>query len=119
MPAGTCDPASRGEEYTEFEQAQGGAGEVTVYGRYGWDGVSTKATGCVGELLMLRLTNNAAETYWVHFMGPEGSTPKTIQMDPGTLDVLEGAELEAHGLYLNTDVGGMYINTSPTPPSSM
>lgn len=38
MPIGTCDPASRGEAFNVFEQAQGDAGEVLLTVRYGWDG---------------------------------------------------------------------------------
>ena len=37
MPAGTCDPATRGEPYNQLFQAVAN-GEVEIEVRYGWDG---------------------------------------------------------------------------------
>jgi hypothetical protein len=116
MPLGTCDPASRGQAYNEFETAFYG-GAVIVKGRYGWDGVSTKATGCDGPLLRLQGINTSpTNTYWAWFLGRNGQA-RSIQMAPGFNQVVQGATLANNGFVNYSDVeAGLTITDSPISP---
>lgn len=119
MPNGTCDPASRGMTYNEGMLAVDN-GAVTVTYRYGWDGVSTldSATGCVGPILYISGTNNSQFTYYAHFAGRKG-TWRTVQINPGqTLTFDKTGQLKQAGFNDSTDVEGLVINQSSTPPSS-
>jgi hypothetical protein len=117
MPAGTCDPASRGAAYNEGEFAVAGGAVVVPY-RYGWDGPSTMETGCVGPLQMVSGTNNSTQTYYAHFQGRKG-TWRRVQLDPGqSVTYDKTGQLKQAGLIDNTDLDGLYITTDPNPPSN-
>ena len=120
MPIGTCDPASRGDAYNSGELAIDN-GNVTIEYRYGWDGTSTRETGCVGPFVQgtgagnrwaLRAVNNSQITYWAHFTGKRG-TPRTIQMDPGFNQTYTVTQLNNNGFLDNTDLDELSITTTP------
>ncbi|HEY9418111.1 MAG TPA: hypothetical protein VIQ30_25405 [Pseudonocardia sp.] len=115
MPEGTCDPATRGAAYNEFVQM---SGPVTIYGRYGWDGVSVKPD-CDGPVLLLRGTNaSATETWYVHFKGRRG-TWRAVPLAPGeTREVTANNQLRQLGLADASDLEGIYITQSQAPPST-
>lgn len=115
MPEGTCDPATRGAEYNEIEMETFG---VTVYGRYGWDGVSTKETGCDGPVSLVRATNaNVADTWYVHFQG-QSNTWRTITLAPGETREIVQPELTQLGLDSYADLRGLYVSDEANPPSN-
>lgn len=111
---GTCDPATRGMAYNEMQQVEG---PVEVYVRYGWDGVSTRETGCDGPVLLLRGTNTSAtETWYGHFQGRKG-TWVLVTLAPGqVVQVTSSGTLKQMALSNRSDLDGLYIDNSPTPP---
>lgn len=118
MPIGTCDPASRGDAYNEGQFAQGENGAVVVTYRYGWDGTSTRETGCIGPLIYLSGTNNSAVTYYAHFQGRRGQW-RRVELAPGaTVTESNRQKLRQQGFETNQDVEGLYITTDPNPPSN-
>src|SRR5687767_9641608 len=100
-----CDPAANGAEYNEVVLAAGENGDVTVTYRYGWDGVSTKETGCVGPLIYVSGVNNSATTtYYAHFQGRRG-TWRRISLAPGqTLEEDRPNRLRAMGFDDSSDM---------------
>lgn len=118
MPTGTCDPASRGDAYNEGQLAAGEAGEVVVTYRYGWDGVSTRETGCVGDVIYVSGTNNSATTtYYAHFQGRRGRWLR-VELAPGeTMTEDRRQRLRQLGFETNQDVEGLYITRDPSPPT--
>jgi hypothetical protein len=119
MPAGTCDPASRGDTWNSGQlDIDGGdtRGGVSVDYRYGWDGVSTRATGCVGPLNRIRVRSGASVVYYAHFQGRRG-TWRRVQIDPGDNRTVGAAALTAAGFQDNTDLEGLYITQDPNPPT--
>lgn len=117
MPSGTCDPASRGQTYNEVTLASGNNGDVVVTYRFGWDGVSTFQTGCVGPLLYLSGTNNSeTTTYYAHFQGRRGQWRK-VALEPGeTMTEDRPQRLRALGFDDSRDVEGLLITADPNPP---
>lgn len=112
MPGGTCDPASRGREYDEFVQMQG---PVTIYGEYGWDGVSVRPD-CDGPVSLLRGTNESPDEMWyVHFQGTS-NTWRTLELQPNSVREIIQPELTTLGLANASDLSGLYITQSPNPP---
>lgn len=115
MPTGTCDPASRGQTWNEAEQTFGTAGSITY--RYGWDGVSTKETGCVGPLNRVQVVNGNPETWYAHFQGKRG-TWRRIVLDAGVSRSYTSGQLQSQGFIDNTDLEGLYLTTDPLPPTT-
>jgi len=113
MPGGTCDPASRGLDHDEFVQMKG---PVTVYGEYGWDGVSVRPD-CNGPVSLLRATNTSTEdTWYAHFQGRNLSW-STLTLLPETVrEITDPVELEQLGMANSADLEGLNISQSPTPP---
>ncbi len=116
MPIGTCDPATRGQSYNEFEIAYFN-GAVVVKGRYGWDGVSTRETGCDGPLLRIQGINTTPDkTYWAWFLGRNGQA-RSIEMPPGFNSIAQGAVLTGQGFNDYSDVeAGITITDSAVNP---
>lgn len=119
MPAGTCDPASRGQVFNSGEMQ---IGPILVEYRYGWDGESTRETGCVGPLQRIRVTNQSpigvwpAQTWYVHLKGRRGQ-PKVFELPAGFTDTFNAAALATRGLLDNTDLEDLNITDSPIPPT--
>jgi len=113
MPEGTCDPATRGAAYNEMVQEEG---PITIYARYGWDGVSIKPD-CDGPVLLVRGTNvSTTETWYVHFKGRRG-TWVNVPLAPGEVrEVTSSGQLRQLGLPNASDLEGIYINKDPNPP---
>lgn len=117
MPAGTCDPASVG--LTEWSGAQQ-VGPCLIEYTYGWDGVSVRPD-CIGPLTEVVVTNQSpigvwpAATWYVHLKGRRGS-PKVLDIAPGTVDRIPRGQLVSRGIIDNTDLEGMRLTDSPTPP---
>lgn len=120
MPEGTCDPATRGALYNEGELAieqseEYPRGAVTLSYRYGWDGVSAKPD-CVGPLLRIRVVNNTSDTWYAHFQGRRG-TWRRVTLDPNETRNVGQQALTNAGFIDNTDLEGLYITRSTTPPT--
>lgn len=113
MPGGTCDPASRGLEYDEFAQM---SGPVSIYGQYGWDGVSVRPE-CDGPVSLLRGTNESdTDTWYVHFQGRVGAW-RTLSLAPGEVrEITDSTELQELRLANASDLEGIYISRSAEPP---
>lgn len=117
MPSGTCDPASRGASFNEGEFAVDN-NAVSVYYRYGWDGVSTRDTdvGCVGPLTRVVVRSSSEFTYYAHFQGRRGQW-RRIVLDPGVTRTYNQQQLSNAGFEDNTDLEGLFITRDPNPPS--
>ena len=125
MPIGTCDPASRGDA---FNSAELQFGPVNVKYRFGWDGVSTRETGCVGPLVQgtgagnrwaVAVANTSqTETWYVHFKGRRGQ-PKVFELPPGFSDTFTVTQLANRGFDDSTDLEDLRITNSATPPQSL
>lgn len=115
MPAGTCDPASRGATYNEFE-VDWFEGAVVIKGRFGWDGVSTKATGCDGPLSQLTGINTTPDTtYYAWFLGKNG-VARSIQMPPGFNQTVTNPQLRNQGFRNYSDCDGITVTETNVSP---
>jgi hypothetical protein len=114
MPIGTCDPATRGASFNEFEVAFF-QGAVIMKGRFGWDGVSTKATGCDGPLIRLQGINTTQQTYYAWFLAKNG-TARSITMGPGFNQIVTQPTLGNQGFNNYSDTDGIDITDSPVSP---
>lgn len=112
MPIGTCDPATRGEAFNAFELVING---VAIWGRYGWDGVSTRETGCDGPIIRVWARNDSAETRWAWFEGRRGQ-PKSLEMAPGFNGTWGPTVLANRGFESYADLAGLIITDSAEVP---
>ena len=122
MPVGTCDPASRGELFNVFEQAQGGSGEVLLTVRYGWDGVSNREGGCDGPLVngsgpasnrwAVRAQNTGSVTYYAHTVTKSGQ-PRTYTLVAGATETVTAAQAANNGYGLRSDFDELVLTTEP------
>jgi hypothetical protein len=122
MPAGTCDPATRGEPYN-VQQMSKGNGKVTITVRYGWDGVSVKETGCDGPLIngtgvvanrwAVQVVNNDTVPWWVHTIGKRGQ-PRNYQFDAGSTTKFTANQAGNNGYDTISDFDSLTLTTSPT-----
>lgn len=112
MPIGTCDPATRGDAYNSFELVING---VAIWGRYGWDGVSTRETGCDGPLIRIWARNDAPTVKYAWFEGRRGQ-PKSIQIPVGYDGSLSAAQLAQRGFESKQDIEGLTITDSADVP---
>jgi hypothetical protein len=121
MPIGTCDPATRGEPWNVLTLAWGHnaaypAGQVVVTVRYGWDGVSTRETGCNGPLLGAHLFSAPDAVAWLHFKGRRG-TPRSVQVPQDMDQDVTAQWLANRGLNDASDLEGFVITgDSEFPP---
>lgn len=121
MPAGTCDPATRGAAFNVLQLAVGN-GDVMVTIRYGWDGVSTRATGCDGPLVngtgvvsnrwAVSYQNLGGTTYYLHTVGRNG-TPHTFVLGPGESGTLTAAQAAVQGFVNRSDCDDLSLTTTP------
>ena len=111
MPIGTCDPASRGAAYNEFDLE---INHVRVWGRFGWDGVSVRPD-CDGPLIRIWARNDAGVTKYAWFQGRKGQ-PKSLEMVPGFNDSWGAAVLANRGFASYQDIEGLIITDSPDVP---
>jgi hypothetical protein len=124
MPVGTCDPATRGEPYNVLQIAKAN-GDVQLTIRYGWDGVSTRATGCDGPLVngtgpasnrwAVKAENLAGVTYYAHTTRKNGQ-PVTYTLEAGQVADVSAQQAAANGYTLASDFGGLDLTTDPTHP---
>lgn len=124
MPAGTCDPASRGDAFNVVEMSKGN-GLVSVTVRYGWDGVSTRESenGCDGPLIngtgvvanrwAIRVVNNDAAVWYLHTTGRRGQ-PRDIAYQPGTTTTYTANQATNAGYATVSDIADLSLSTSPT-----
>ncbi|HEX6681559.1 MAG TPA: hypothetical protein VF062_02135 [Candidatus Limnocylindrales bacterium] len=117
MPAGTCDPSSRGAPYNVLQLAVGDEGDVFVTIRYGWDNVSTRETGCDGPLVngtgsgnvwAVSYTNAGQTTYYMNTVGRNGR-PRTLTLNPGASGTLTRAQANAAGYMTRADCDNLEL----------
>jgi hypothetical protein len=115
MPIGTCDPATRGDEFNTMELAGGVNGSVVVTVRFGWDGVSIKATGCDGPVKDIRTRNTGATTHWALLPAKKNGSP-WVEIPPGTdVTISSPGQLTNLGLRNYSDVAEVRItDVQPT-----
>ena len=120
MPAGTCDPSTRGDAFNVMQLAVGN-GDVMVTIRYGWDGVSTKATGCDGPLVngtgsgnvwAVAYQNLGGTRYYLHTIGRNG-TPHTFTLNPGASGTLTKSQAASQGFVNISDCDDLNLTTTP------
>lgn len=114
MPIGTCDPASRGESSTLFDLHRNveGVGVVRIRGDYGWDGVSTKLTGCDGPLNSLRISNAGVVSSYA-LLPNKRKGDKWVEIPAGTNDVaISAGQRNNLGVENYSDVAGVTLSAS-------
>ena len=106
MPAGTCDPASRGDASNQMAYeipAPDGSGSVLVDIRYGWDGTSTMPN-CDGPVISIFTRNNSAMTAYAALPNKK-KPPLYVRIDPGTdVTITQQGQLNNLGLTKASDV---------------
>lgn len=123
MPAGTCDPATRGDPYNVMQMAVGN-GDVMVTIRYDWDHVSTKDSpgGCDGPLVngsgsgnawAIAYVNAGQTTYYMHTIGRNGQA-RTFTIDPGANGTITKNQAASQGYVNKSDCDDLTLTTSPT-----
>ena len=122
MPAGTCDPATRGDPYNVLQLAVGN-GDVFVTIRYGWDNVSqrTDPDGCDGPLVngtgsgngwAVSYVNAGQSTYYMHTVKKNGQ-PLTLTIPPGSNGTLTKQQAAAGGYVNASDCKSLALTTEP------
>ena len=120
MPTGTCDPATRGQAFNVLQLAIGN-GDVFVTIRYGWDGVSTRDTGCDGPLVngtgsgnvwAVSYTNAGQTTYYMHTVGKNGQA-RTLTLNPGASGTLTKTQAASAGYVNRSDCDDLSLTTEP------
>lgn len=120
MPVGTCDPATRGDPYNVLQLAVGN-GDVFVTIRYGWDGVSTRETGCDGPLVngtgggnvwAISYLNAGQTTYYMKTVGRNGQ-PRTLTLNPGASGTLTKNQAASAGYVNVSDCDNLTLTTTP------
>lgn len=121
MPAGTCDPATRGDLFNVLQMAVGN-GDVMVTIRYGWDGTSTRDTGCDGPLVngtgpasnrwAVAYQNLGGTTYYLHTTGRNGQ-PHTFTLGPGASGTLTAQQAASQGFATRLDCDDLTLTTTP------
>lgn len=111
MPEGTCDPASRGDEFNVTETAEGG-GDVLITIRWGWDGVSVRPD-CDGPVRDIHVRNVSQTTYYANLPNKKKGN-RNIEIPPGTDVVISGTgQLKQYGLENYSDCIGVQLHTDP------
>lgn len=120
MPAGTCDPATRGDPYNVLQLAVAN-GDVMVTIRYGWDGVSTRDAGCDGPLVngsgagnvwAVAYQNLGGTRYYLHTVGRNGQ-PHVFTLDPGAAGTLTKNQVASQGFVNRSDCDDLELTTVP------
>lgn len=110
MPLGTCDPASRGEEWNTTEYAVDD-GNVVVTIRWGWDGTSAMPN-CDGPVQDIRVRNTSAITYYANLPAKKRGL-RNVEIPPLSDATYSGSQLRQAGLELYSDTIGVQPYTSP------
>lgn len=110
MPIGTCDPATRGETYNSVTIE---SGPVLVDCKYGWDGVSTRETGCDGPVQSIRVRSTGTVSWYARLPNKKKGN-KWIEIPPGTDVTYSGGQLNSLGLQNYSDVAGVSLAPTPT-----
>lgn len=119
MPAGTCDPATRGDPFNVLEMAVGN-GDVMVTIRYGWDGVSVRpecdgplvnGTGS-GNVWAIAYQNLGSITYYLHTVGRNGQA-RTFTLNPGASGTLTKNQAASQGYVNRSDCDELNLTTTP------
>lgn len=121
MPAGTCDPATRGDAFNVQELSVAN-GDVTLTVRYGWDGVSTKETGCDGPLVngtgpvanrwAIKAVNLSGTTYYAHTVGRRGQ-PRVVTLAAGATNTYTANQAGNNGFDTISDLYELSLTTEP------
>lgn len=120
MPIGTCDPATRGDPYNVLQLAVGN-GDVFVTIRFGWDGTSTRETGCDGPLVngtgagnvwAISYINAGQTTYYMHTIGRNGQE-HTLTLNPGASGTITAAQAASQGFKNVSDCDNLSLTTTP------
>jgi hypothetical protein len=113
VPTGTCDPATRGATFNEFEVAWFN-GAVVMKGRFGWDGTSVRPN-CDGPLTQLTGINTTGNTYWAWFLSKSG-VARSIQMGPGFNQTITNPQLRNQGFNNRSDCDGITVTDTNASP---
>lgn len=109
MPIGTCDPATRGDQYNEIAleiPLPDGSGSVLISGFYGWDRVSQRPN-CDGPVVSLHTRNTGTSPAWANLPNKKKGTP-WVQIDPGTdATISSPGQLSNLGLSNYSDLAGV------------
>lgn len=121
MPIGTCDPASRGDAFNARTLSMAN-GAITIDIRYGWDGVSTRDTGCDGPLVngtggaanrwAVQVVNNDTISWWVHTFGKRGQ-PHNYEFTAGSTTQFTANQASSNGYDTISDFDTLTLTTSP------
>lgn len=119
-PPGSCDPASRGDAYNVTEMAVAN-GLVDIIARYGWDGVSTRETGCDGPFVngtgagnkwAIQVTNNDTVSWFVNTVGKRGQ-PRHLELLPGVVNQYTATQAANNGYQTISDLDTLSITQTP------
>lgn len=109
MPAGTCDPASRGQTFNSVTVEDG---PVLIDCRFGWDGVSVRPS-CDGPVTFLRVRNTGAVSWYARLPNKKKGNP-WVEIPPGTDTQLSAGQRNQLGLQNYSDVAGVGLGPTPT-----
>lgn len=117
MPIGTCDPASRGEQWNAFDMQVnlGGGVIIRAWGEYGWDGVSTRETGggCDGPLNSLNVSNSSATDSAYVLLPFKRRGDKWVEIPPGTNTSISPGQRNQIGVENWSDLWDMNLSLTP------
>ena len=120
MPAGTCDPATRGDAFNVSQLAVGN-GDVFVTIRFAWDGTSVRpdcdgplvnGTGQVSNRWAVSYLNAGQTTYYMHTTGKNG-VARTLRLDPGASGTLTAQQAASQGYVNASDCVNLTLTTEP------
>lgn len=110
MPGdGTCDPASRGEQYNIVEYDIDGVVFTTI--RWDWDGVSVRPN-CDGPLVDARLRNDSDFTYYCNLPGKKKGL-RNIEIPPHSDTTYTAQQMKQAGLDTYQDTVGITPHRQP------
>jgi hypothetical protein len=112
MPIGTCDPASRGEQWNVMEmQVPIGDGVVRIWCQYGWDGVSQRPD-CDGPLNALRVSNTGTASAYARLPGKRRGDP-WVEIPAGTDTSINAGQRFQLGLENRADLAEVTLAAAP------
>lgn len=112
MPLGTCDPASRGDEFNVTELAKFN-GAILISVRWGWDGESTMETGCDGPIEDIRVVNTSLVSFYA-LLPMKRRGERWLEIPPGTDRIYNRNQARQAGLETAADVEGVLLSSVPT-----
>lgn len=111
MPLGTCDPASRGDEWNTVEYAVDD-GNVVVTIRWDWDRVSVRPD-CDGPVIDIRVRNSSQLMYYANLPAKKRGA-RNVEIPPGTdVTISSKGQLRNLGLENYADTIGVQPHTEP------